>query len=276
MARRAGVAVLGGTFDRLHAGHRALLDVAFKSAHSVGIGVTTATYLRQHPKQMRGRIEPFAVRRRALERYLRAHYPGRRFWTVPLRDPFGGSVDAGVDVLVASEESRRGARAVNVERRHRGLPPVRLVLVPVVRADDGLPISSTRIRAGFIDPDGHRRRAVGIGLNGVDESTGGTLLRALRAAFAPAGTLEVRIYRLPAHLPRSSGRALAEQRARDALPGAEVGVGVALTRSPSSRGWLSVADGSRILSTRLRVATARSISQEIGRLLRSMPTAAST
>jgi len=162
--RRVRTAVLGGTFDRLHEGHRSLLAAAFRSAGRVGIGLTTDSFLQSHPKPLPERIRPYGRRRRALLRYLAAHYRGRSYWVVPLEDPFGGSVEPGVDVLVVSEETRAGARAVNRERRRLGLPALRLVVVPIARADDLRPIAGRRIRDGDIDPLGRRRTPLRIGL----------------------------------------------------------------------------------------------------------------
>jgi pantetheine-phosphate adenylyltransferase len=152
--------VLGGTFAGLHAGHRRLLAAAFEAAESVGIGLTTEAYLRGHPKPRPRSIPPYAARRRTLVRYLARHWPRRRWRVVPLADRWGGSVEPGVDLLVASVETREGVRSVNAERRRRGLPPVRTLLIPLVRGEDGRPIASRRIRAGEIDPEGHRLRPI--------------------------------------------------------------------------------------------------------------------
>ncbi|MCI4319246.1 MAG: pantetheine-phosphate adenylyltransferase [Thermoplasmata archaeon] len=156
MARRYRIAVLGGTFDRLHAGHERLLARAFAAADSVGIGVTTDQYLHRHPKPMGGTIRSYRSRRAALTKFLRRKYPGRGFWLAPLNDGWGRSVEPGIDVLLATPDTRRGAHAVNRERRRRGLPPLAIVLVPLVRGADGRPIASRRIRSGEIDARGQR------------------------------------------------------------------------------------------------------------------------
>lgn len=157
MAKRVGYAVLGGTFDRLHDGHKALLEAAFRRARRVGIGLTTAGYLAAHPKPLAHRIRAYAQRRRALRDYLRRHYPGRDYAIVPLDDLFGGSLRPEVDLLVISEESRVGARAVNRRRRALGLRPLELEVVPLVVGKDGRPIAGRRIREGLIDVHGRRR-----------------------------------------------------------------------------------------------------------------------
>ncbi|MCI4370673.1 MAG: pantetheine-phosphate adenylyltransferase, partial [Thermoplasmata archaeon] len=153
---RARTAVLGGTFDRLHVGHAALLDAAVRSAEVVRIGLTTERYLAAHPKPLGPRIRPFAARRRALRRFLTRTYPGRPFEIVPLDDGVGRAAEPGVDVLVVSAETLEGAKAVNRLRRERHLPPVRLVVVPHVFATDLRAVTSRRIRAGQLTSNGRR------------------------------------------------------------------------------------------------------------------------
>jgi cytidyltransferase-like protein len=154
---RERTAVLGGTFDHLHEGHTALLEEAFRSAQHVAIGVTTDAYLALHPKPDGKPIASFEERKRRLAAYLRRRYPSSRWRLVPLSDRFGRSLEPGIDVLVASEETRPGALAVNRARKRRGLPPLTLRLIPIVLAADGLPLSSRRIRAGEVDRSGRRR-----------------------------------------------------------------------------------------------------------------------
>ncbi|MCI4365568.1 MAG: pantetheine-phosphate adenylyltransferase [Thermoplasmata archaeon] len=184
--KRFGRAVLGGTFDRLHLGHAALLDTAFRLGRTVAVGLTTSAYLTAHPKPDGLLIQAYAARHRALAAYLRRHHPGRRWSIVPLNEPFGGSVRPGVDVLVVSADTKRGGRAVNAERRRRGLSPVPVVLVPLVLADDLLPVSSRRIRSGVIDRRGRRIARIRIGLVTSQPSDSPPAERALRSIFPSA------------------------------------------------------------------------------------------
>ena len=158
MGRRFRIAVLGGTFDRIHAGHERLLGSAFRQAEKVGIGLTSERFLREHPKALGNRIRRYSARRRGLRAYLTQRFPGREFWIASLNDVWGRSVDPGVDLLVVSSETLPGARAVNAERRRRGLPPLEILAVPLVRAEDGKPIHSSRIRLGEIDLRGRKLR----------------------------------------------------------------------------------------------------------------------
>ncbi|MGC2288446.1 MAG: pantetheine-phosphate adenylyltransferase [Thermoplasmata archaeon] len=155
--RRVGVAVLGGTFDHLHAGHRALLASAFQRAEQVKIGLTTDRFARSEGKPLARRVESFSTRRRHLRAFLRERFGNRAWVVVPLNDRWGRSVGPGVDLLVLSDETRRAAREINTERRSRGLPPLQIYVLRRVVADDGRPIASRRIRAGEIDREGHLR-----------------------------------------------------------------------------------------------------------------------
>lgn len=157
---RVRVLVLGGTFDRLHIGHEALLNTAFRRGERVGIGLTTADFLRGRAKPLGELIRPYAQRRRELTRWLRRHHPGRDWWIAPLDDPLGRSVDPRVDAIVVSADTAGGGRAVNRERRRRGLAPVAIYSVPLVLADDLKPVSSRRVRAGIIDREGRRLSSI--------------------------------------------------------------------------------------------------------------------
>ncbi len=180
---RFGHAVLGGTFDHLHVGHAALLRTAFRVGREVSIGVTTEGFLRRYPKPAAGRLEPFPTRRRALERWLRREFPDRRWRTVPLENPFGRSIEEGIDVLVVSSDTAKGGRAVNRERRRLGRPPIPIVIVPVVLADDLEPVSSRRVRSGRIDRAGRRLGRFRVALFTSDPADRPAAERALRRAF---------------------------------------------------------------------------------------------
>ena len=184
--RPFGHAVLGGTFDHLHLGHITLIDTAFRVGRKVSIGLTTERFLTRYPKPLAERLQPFAVRRAVLHRWLRRHYPDRGWRTAPLDDPFGRSVEDGVDVLVVSADTQEGGAAVNAERRRRGRRALPVVIVPVVLADDLGPVSSRRIRAGAIDANGRRRAPLAVAVRADDARDALTVQRAVRRAFSRA------------------------------------------------------------------------------------------
>ncbi len=222
--------VLGGTFDRLHVGHKALLSVALQVGGPVAIGLTTDDYLRANPKPGGGRIRAYAQRRRALTAWLRAHAPRRRWTVVPLRDPFGRSITPGVRVLVASVETRLGALAVNRERRRRGLPLLRVVLVPLVLADDLAPVTSTRIRARVVDTSGRRLAPIRVGIWSSKPEVARSFQKGARTVFRRA-RFAVKVARAE---PGRSAPSQAREWSRQALRGNDLGFGVVSTSKPTT------------------------------------------
>jgi phosphopantetheine adenylyltransferase len=182
----AGRIVLGGTFDRLHVGHEALLGAAFRTGRPVAIGLTSERFLELHPKPSADTIQPYAARRRTLRRWLAAHYPPSRWTIVPISDAFGGSVGPDVAGLVVSADTVEGGRAVNAERVRRGRRPVPVQVVPLVLGDDLEPVSSRRIRAGEIDRSGRRRSAIAIRVEAPSGPVRSATERAIRRTFPRA------------------------------------------------------------------------------------------
>jgi inosine/xanthosine triphosphatase len=144
---------LGGTFNIIHKGHRALLDKAFEHGDEVVVGLTSDAMTRRR-KQI---VVPLEQRRTALESYLRTKGAN---WSVVIIDSPQASLEGRTDIgaLVVSPETRKGGEAINQARVSQGLVPLHLVVVPHVLADDFLPISSGRVIAGEIDVEGRLLR----------------------------------------------------------------------------------------------------------------------
>lgn len=148
--RRFKVVALGGTFDYLHEGHKALLRKAFEVGGEVIIGVTSDGYVRKPHK-----IDPYDVRVEGLKGFLEELGVLMRARIVPLDDPYGPTVtEEGVEAIVVSEETTSTAYEVNRIRRERGFEPLVIIAIDWVLAEDGRPISSTRVRRGVIDREG--------------------------------------------------------------------------------------------------------------------------
>ena len=137
----------------IHLGHERLLDRAFELGEEVFVGVSSdelVPRLRKHH-----RVQPFALRRRMLRRFLKSKGWIRRAKIVKLDDPFGpASRRKDLEALVVSSDSRSNGLWLNSIRRARGLKPLRLYVVRLVRAEDGKAISSTRVRRREIDSMG--------------------------------------------------------------------------------------------------------------------------
>ena len=147
--------VLGGTFDPVHDGHRALFGRAFELGDlTVGL---TSDELAPRTRNEDRYVRPFEERRADLEAELSsmAEAFGREFEVRELEEPTGVADEPGLDVLVASPETVDGAERVNEKRKAKGLEPLEIEVVDHVYADDGDVISSTRIVAGEIDEHGN-------------------------------------------------------------------------------------------------------------------------
>lgn len=153
MKMRFKTVAVGGTFDYIHKGHQTLLAKAFECSEKVIIGVTTDNFLNRLGKIVYNNYEE---RVRRLREYLLTKYPSERFEIHPLDDYFGpGIYRKEVEALVASAETAHRVELANRRRVEMGLKPLDVVVVGMVLAEDGKPISSSRIRSGEIDGEGH-------------------------------------------------------------------------------------------------------------------------
>lgn len=142
----------GGTFDHIHRGHVALLSKSFEVGEQVVIGVTSDAFARKEGKNP---DQSYEERVRALKALIEKKFPGRDYIVARLDDYFGpGIASPEVQAIVVSCETAKRVPIANALREARGYPPLEVIVVDYVLADDSKPISSTRIRAGEIDPEG--------------------------------------------------------------------------------------------------------------------------
>jgi len=146
--------VVGGTFDELHRGHKALLSEAFEVGKEVIIGLSSDEFVAKMGKPHI--TASYAERFRMLEEYLDQCCLTGRAEIVPLNDPYGLTVSGkGIQAIVVSKETAQAAKKINEIRTEAGLSPLIVVAVNMVPAENCIPISTTRIRKGEIDRNGH-------------------------------------------------------------------------------------------------------------------------
>ena len=143
---------IGGTFDILHKGHKLLIDKAFQIAGkqgSVFIGLTTGKIIKEKRD-----VKPFEKRRGTIMRYLSKKKLADRAIIKPIKDKYGPSLEGDFDAIVVSPETMKTAEEINRIRRQNGRKPLEIVQIPFVLADNGIAISSLRIRRSEIDENG--------------------------------------------------------------------------------------------------------------------------
>jgi phosphopantetheine adenylyltransferase len=126
---------LGGTFDRLHPGHKILLTKAcLVSTKRVVVGVTD---YRESPKlgakTLSGFMQPVQIRSELVRHFMSSIAPHLIIETTPITDPFGPSiVDKNLQAIVVSKETARGGDAVRKKRLELGLCDIDVVEIGLV------------------------------------------------------------------------------------------------------------------------------------------------
>ena len=144
------IAAVAGTFNILHDGHKALLKRAFEVGDEVRIGITSD----RMASQGRDSFVSSHIRRKELESFLK----GMSNYSITEIDDIYGPRDMmdDVDVLVVSEETMENGKVLNEERRSRGLKPMELSVVPLVKSDSGEKISASSILRGEYGRSGRK------------------------------------------------------------------------------------------------------------------------
>jgi pantetheine-phosphate adenylyltransferase len=150
---------VGGTFDELHRGHKALLNKAFDIGDKVVIGLSSDIFVSKMGKPHK--TAPYDERRKELLTFLADSDLTKRTEIVTLDDPFGRTMASeGLEALIVSKETQKTAEKINEKRQKAGLSPLEIVAVNMVPAENDTPISTTRIRSGEIDRNGHMLKNV--------------------------------------------------------------------------------------------------------------------
>lgn len=143
----------GGTFDIIHKGHMTLLSEAFSISKKVIIGLTSDEMALKKGKILQN---DYSKRLENLVKKIEKNFPDKDFQISKLDSDFGPAVlEKEVQALVVSGETSHQGDVLNQLRKQRELPSVDVIIVPMVLADDGNRISTTRIKDKQIDFDGN-------------------------------------------------------------------------------------------------------------------------
>ena len=144
---------MGGTFDVIHSGHMALLNKAFSISSKVIIGLSSDQLATKKGKNL---ANDYSKRLSLLKSVIEKSFPNSAYEVSKLENDFGPAVIEGsVKALVVSKETSNKGLLLNKLRAERNLPSVKIVVVPMVLAEDGKSISTTRIKNSEIDGSGN-------------------------------------------------------------------------------------------------------------------------
>jgi pantetheine-phosphate adenylyltransferase len=144
---------VGGTFNILHKGHKIILKKAFENAGKEGtvyIGLAEGNLVKNKVK-----TKDFDIRIKNLKNYLKKEGYTNQAIIVPIDNKYGLTLDEDFDAIVISPETEKIALEINKKRAQKDKKHIKIIKVPFVLADDGKPISSTRINNEQIDENGH-------------------------------------------------------------------------------------------------------------------------
>ncbi len=138
--------VCGGTFDRLHKGHKAFLRYGLSLCQKFIVGLTSDSFVRTIKKQQG--VLSYTKRFEALHLFLKDEGQGDKVTIVEINDIFGPTISEpfGNTALLATEDTKKNAEKINQERKKRHLSPLTVILFPLVRNEDNTVVSSTSIR----------------------------------------------------------------------------------------------------------------------------------
>ena len=143
--------VIGGSFNVLHKGHKALLSKAFQLGN-VTVGLTSNILAR---KIKRRKIKDFKHRRKELKNFIKKEFDIKPK-IVKIEDKFGLTLKKDFDYIVVSPRTYKTALLINQERQKRNKKPIKIIKINFVLAQDRNPISSTRILKGKITRQGRK------------------------------------------------------------------------------------------------------------------------
>lgn len=146
--------ICGGTFDHLHAGHKAFLKFAFQKGQEVIVGLTSDAYVAKFKKG--NGVQRFVDRKKALENFLQNEGILPRAKIVAIDNKFDQTqIPEDLSIaLVVSRETYPVGLEINKKRTEKGLNALPILTAPLVNTESGEKISSRAIREGSMDREG--------------------------------------------------------------------------------------------------------------------------
>jgi len=148
------IVATGGTFDILHKGHYMLLLKAFEAGRQIIIGVSSDDYATRNQKKI---INNYDIREENLKKFIEKNFNKSNYSVYQLNDFYGPTVlTRDVQAIITTQSSLENCVKINRLRESKGMPQLKIILVPLVEDKQGKVISSSRIREGEIDINGNK------------------------------------------------------------------------------------------------------------------------
>lgn len=147
------LSVCGGTFDLLHKGHKDFLKTVCAQSKKVLVGITSNRYVGKHSKAT---MQSYEEREKAFIAFAKKEQLLEKISFLPIDTiyiPLQWD-SLPIETIFVSLETKFGADAINKKREKEGKQPLDTIIVSLTLAEDGKPISASRIRDGIIDRDG--------------------------------------------------------------------------------------------------------------------------
>jgi len=138
---------LGGTFDHLHEGHKFLLITALSISEFIEIGLTSQSLLEN--KRFASNLEDYETREENLKEFISTFADLTRVSIVEIKnwdDMNQYAQDPEYEGLILSQETYENALKLNQNRENKGLKPLILIVIPLIKDKNNNKISSTSIR----------------------------------------------------------------------------------------------------------------------------------
>lgn len=141
--------IVGGTFDVFHRGHESFLKKAL-SLGEVTVGLTSD---RMAQKSKKRKVNDFNIRKKELDIFFKKN-SFKKAKIIKIEDKFGPTLKEDFDYIVVSPATHKTAIVINKKRRRLGKKEIRVVKIRFILAEDGGPISASKIIKGRIDKTG--------------------------------------------------------------------------------------------------------------------------